>query len=84
MGAHSTPVLEYSNPHIVDATEVSLTRDERGYLKELLRTYKHMFAEVMTAEKFNNCSDHVKREQFAVLQRTHAETIFEKLVVSEH
>ena len=37
----------------------------------------------MTAEKYNNCSDHVKREQFQNLQKAHADSILRKLVVSE-
>jgi len=83
MGAHSSPALHTPPVHVIDSSDVSLTRDERGYLKELLRTYKHMFAEVMTAEKYNNCSDHVKREQYQSLQKAHADSILRKLVVSE-
>jgi len=83
MGAHSSPALHTPPVHVIDSSDVSLTRDERGYLKELLRTYKHMFAEVMTAEKYNNCSDHVKREQYQSLQKAYADSIMNKLVVSE-
>ena len=83
MGAHSSPALHTPPVHVIDSSDVSLTRDERGYLKELLRTYKHMFAEVMTAEKYNNCSDHVKSEQYQSLQKAYADSIMNKLVVSE-
>ena len=83
MGAHSSPALHTPPVHVIDSSDVSLTRDERGYRKELLRTYKHMFAEVMTAEKYNNCSDHVKREQYQSLQKAYADSIMNKLVVSE-
>ena len=59
MGAHSNPSLHThaSTIDMTDYKDVVLNRDERGYLKEMLHTYRHMFAEVMTAQKFNNCND---------------------------
>ncbi len=84
MGAHSSPSL-HQNPstNMIDSREVSLTRDERGYLKELLRTYKFMFAEQMTAQRFSMTTDMQKRQQYMDLQQSYAEHILTKLLASE-
>ena len=81
MGAHSNPSL-HSNASTIamtDYRDLVLNRDERGYLKEMLHTYRHMFAEVMTAQKFNNCSDMTKRQQFHELQKNLGSVILEKI-----
>ena len=81
MGAHSNPSL-HSNASTIDMTDyrdLVLNRDERGYLKEMLHTYRHMFAEVMTAQKFNNCSDMTKRQQFHEMQKNLGSVILEKI-----
>ena len=70
MGAHSNSSLHKgSTMDLTDYRDLVLSRDERGYLKEMLHTYRHMFAEVMTAQKFNACSDMTKRQQFHELQK---------------
>tara|TARA_B100001113_G_scaffold69510_1_gene53809 strand:- start:9968 stop:10228 length:261 start_codon:yes stop_codon:yes gene_type:complete len=81
MGAHSNPSLHTQNSTVdlTDHRDLVLSRDERGYLKEMLHTYRHMFAEVMTAQKFNTCSDMVKRQQFHELQKNLGSGILEKI-----
>lgn len=82
MGAHSSPTLHETTTKGVDLTDyrdLVLNRDERGYLKEMLHTYRHMFAEVMTAQKFNSCTDTTKRQQFHELQKNLGSGILEKI-----
>ena len=81
MGAHSNPSL-HTHAATIDMTDykdVVLNRDERGYLKEMLHTYRHMFAEVMTAQTFNNCNDMVKRQQLHELQKNLGSAILDKI-----
>ena len=80
MGAHSNSSLHKgSTMDLTDYRDLVLSRDERGYLKEMLHTYRHMFAEVMTAQKFNTCNDMVKRQQYHELQKNLASGILEKI-----
>ena len=81
MGAHSSPTLHTTTSTIdmTDYRDLVLNRDERGYLKEMLHTYRHMFAEVMTAQKFNSCNDMVKRQQYHELQKNLASGILNKI-----
>ena len=80
MGAHSNSSLHKgSTMDLTDYRDLVLSRDERGYLKEMLHTYRHMFAEVMTAQKFNACSDMTKRQQFHELQRNLGSGILDKI-----
>lgn len=80
MGAHSNSSLHKgSTMDLTDYRDLVLSRDERGYLKEMLHTYRHMFAEVMTAQKFNACSDMTKRQQFHELQKNLGSGILDKI-----
>tara|TARA_B100000287_G_scaffold424411_1_gene469004 strand:+ start:10076 stop:10333 length:258 start_codon:yes stop_codon:yes gene_type:complete len=83
MGAHSSPVINQQTVDLIDSRELSLTREERGYLKELIRTYKHMFAEQMVAEKFAMCTDAMKRQMFHQKQKDLGETCLTKILASE-
>lgn len=81
MGAHSLP----SN-HTVDCNvfrDISTTLEERGYLKEMILTYKHMFAEQMTQLKFNQSTDNTKRHQYRQRQQQIADSLLEKIRKSE-
>ena len=80
MGAHSNSSLHKgSTMDLTDYRDLVLSRDERGYLKEMLHTYRHIFAEVMTAQKFNACSDMTKRQQFHELQKNLGSGILDKI-----
>jgi len=80
MGAHSNSSLHKgSTMDLTDYRDLVLSRDERVYLKEMLHTYRHMFAEVMTAQKFNACSDMTKRQQFHELQKNLGSGILDKI-----
>ena len=81
MGAHSIP-----QSGTVDVTvyrDVTLTLEERGYLKEMLHTYKRMFAEQMTSLKFSNTTDMQKREFFRKHQLSIGDNILEKIIESD-
>lgn len=84
MGAHSLP----ADTSEVFATlscprDITLTLEERGYLKEMLHTYKRMFAEQMVAMKYNNSTDMQKREVFREKQLFYGECIMNKLVLAD-
>lgn len=81
MGAHSIPHSE-----TVDVTlyrDVTLTLEERGYLKEMLHTYKRMFAEQMTSLKFSNTTDMQKREFFRKHQLSIGDNLLKKIIESD-
>ena len=65
MGAHSLPAdTSDAFTTLSSPRDITLTLEERGYLKEMLHTYKSMFAEQMVALKYNNSTDMQKREVF--------------------
>lgn len=84
MGAHSLPADTSEAFATLSAPrDITLTLEERGYLKEMLHTYKRMFAEQMVAMKFNNSTDMQKREVFREKQLFYAQCIMNKLVLSD-
>tara|TARA_B100002019_G_scaffold196665_1_gene170305 strand:- start:2454 stop:2714 length:261 start_codon:yes stop_codon:yes gene_type:complete len=84
MGAHSIPVDTSEAFSTLSAPrDITFTLEERGYLKEMLHTYKSMFAEQMVAMKFNNSTDMQKREVFREKQLFYAQCIMEKLLLAD-
>lgn len=84
MGAHSLPAdTSDALATLTAPRDVTLTLEERGYLKEMLHTYRSMFAEQMTALKFNNTTDMQKREVFREKQLFYGECIMKKLVLAD-
>ncbi len=82
MGAHSIPQTEYKID-LQQPRDVSLTLEERGYLREMLTTYRNMFAEQMVALKYNNSTDMQKREAFREKQLSYADSLMNKLRSAE-
>lgn len=84
MGAHSIPnfdrdpVFDLNKPR-----DVSLTLEERGYLKEMILTYKNMFSEQMTSMKFGRSTDMQKAEAYRERQIFYATCIMEKLKLAD-
>jgi hypothetical protein len=84
MGAHSLPTDTADAFATLSAPrDITFTLEERGYLKEMLHTYKSMFAEQMVALKFNNSTDMQKREVFREKQLFYADCIMKKLVLAD-
>lgn len=78
MGAHSIP--RHDKVDLIQMRDIPLTLEERGYLKEMIQTYRNMFSEQMVALKYNNTTDMQKREAFRERQLQYADTILTKLV----
>ena len=84
MGAHSLPAdTSDAFTTLSSPRDITLTLEERGYLKEMLHTYKSMFAEQMVALKYNNSTDMQKREVFREKQLFYGECIMNKLVLAD-
>lgn len=84
MGAHSIP--NFDRDPVFDlnkARDVSLTLEERGYLKEMILTYKNMFSEQMTSMKFGRSTDMQKAEAYREKQLFYASCIMEKLKLAD-
>jgi hypothetical protein len=84
MGAHSIPTdTSEAFATLSSPRDVTLTLEERGYLKEMLRTYKNMFAEQMVAMKYNNTTDMQKLQVFREKQLFYSDCILQKLVLAD-
>lgn len=80
MGAHSIP---QPTEDMMQCREISLTLEERGHLKEMIRTYRTMFSEQMVALKFSASTDMQKREVFRTVQLRYSDSILNKLISAD-
>lgn len=80
MGAHSIP---QPTEDMIRSRDISLTLQERGHLKEMIRTYRTMFSEQMVALKFSGSTDMQKREVFRTLQLQYSDSILNKLISAD-
>lgn len=80
MGAHSIP---QPTEDMIRSRDISLTLEERGHLKEMIRTYRTMFSEQMVALKFSESTDMQKREVFRIVQLQYSDSILNKLISAD-
>lgn len=84
MGAHSIPNFDRDPVYDLNKPrDVSLTLEERGYLKEMILTYKNMFSEQMTSMKFGRSTDMQKAEAYRGKRLFYAACILEKLTLAD-